>query len=154
MILKHQFPMGISQRGQNTMETTPSIPKLETPSMDTIALEDQPVIVRHVCVDYQIILILIIICMYSNAPLLPFIMGLVCYNYLSRYLFEYISPSIVWRTIKEDIDASSCTNIWYIFLLMGILITYFNVFQSWSLCENPGDGIYISTKTTPILSLI
>ena len=44
-------------------------------------------VVRHVCVDHLIILILIIICMYSasNTPLLPFIMGLVCYNYLSRY---------------------------------------------------------------------
>ena len=42
-------------------------------------------VVRHVCVDHLIILILIIICMYSNAPLLPFIMGQVCYNYLSRY---------------------------------------------------------------------
>ena len=42
-------------------------------------------VVRHVCVDHLIILILIIICMYSNAPLLPFIMGLVSYNYSSRY---------------------------------------------------------------------
>ena len=81
MMLKRQFPVAISQRGQDTMETTPPIPELETPSTDAITIEDQPFIVQHVCVDYLIILILIIICMYSNAPLLPFIMGLVCCNY-------------------------------------------------------------------------
>ena len=88
MMLKHQFPVAISQRRQDAMETTPYIPELETPSTDAITLEDQTVVVQHVCVDYLIILILIIICMYSNAPLLPFIMMLVRYNYLRRYLFE------------------------------------------------------------------
>ena len=110
MMLKHQFPVAISQRRQLTMETTPYIPELETPSTDAITLEDQTVVVRHVCVDYLIILILYI-CVYSNAPLLSFIMGLVCYNYLSRSLFDYVSASTVWQTIKEDIDASSCTTI-------------------------------------------
>ena len=33
-MLKHQFPVAISQRRQDTMEMTPYIPELETPFMD------------------------------------------------------------------------------------------------------------------------
>ena len=47
MMLKPQFPVAISQRRQDTMEMTPSIPELETPSTDVITLEDQTVVVRH-----------------------------------------------------------------------------------------------------------
>ena len=47
MMLKHQFPVAISQRRQDTMETTQFIPELETPSTDAITLEVQPVVVRH-----------------------------------------------------------------------------------------------------------
>ena len=45
MMLKHQFLVAISQRRQHTMETTPSIPEWETPSMDAITIKDQSVIV-------------------------------------------------------------------------------------------------------------
>ena len=42
LLLKHHFPMAVSQREETTMETAPTIPELETPSTDAITLEDQP----------------------------------------------------------------------------------------------------------------
>ena len=42
LLLKHHFPVAVSQREETTMETAPTIPELETLSTDAITLEDQP----------------------------------------------------------------------------------------------------------------
>ena len=42
LLLKHCFPVAVSQRQETTMEMAPTLPELETPSTDAITLEDQP----------------------------------------------------------------------------------------------------------------
>ena len=42
LLLKHRFPVAVSQRQETTMEMAPTLPELETPSTDAITLEDQP----------------------------------------------------------------------------------------------------------------
>ena len=42
LLLKHHFPVAVSQREETTMEMAPTIPELETPFNDAITLEDQP----------------------------------------------------------------------------------------------------------------